>query len=512
MSRRRETPAAPARPARWSVVALAVYLTAVLTWWLLAPEGPARTFWTDFAYLPLDAAGVVVGVLLLRRGDLSRRARWAWGCIVAAVGSRFLADACWWWIEGVLGQEPFPSLADVFYSTFYLFLFAGVLLLGHTQATTWRARVLFGLDVLITGASAFVGMWYFVLGPISSFWAPDLAHLLNIYYPVADVVLLAAAARLLMLGASGSSALVLILLSCASYVVADTAFAYLSTTEGFTGGDWVDLPWIAAAAFLVAAIDARRRSPDEPEVSRDHRAPSPLPVVAVLGAGCVLIRASADLTDSAVSATAIAVVAVMSLTAVRQLIANRQYARLASRYRILASRDALTGAASRAEGMAQGAALVAASAHRGEPCSVLMMDMNLFKQINDGYGHPAGDAALVAVVRRITAAVREEDLVCRYGGDEFLVVLPGADAGVAAAIAARVEASVAATPVQVGQVQLELSVTAGAATAHGGTLEDLVEAGDRALLARKAARPPRPGAPRPPAPHVPPGVPAPHRG
>ena len=74
----------------------------------------------------------------------------------------------------------------------------------------------------------------------------------------------------------------------------------------------------------------------------------------------------------------------------------------------------------------------------GLPVAVLFLDLDFFKAINDSYGHAAGDACLAAVVRPIQAELRQSDVIGRYGGEEFIVVLSGADAAAAELIAERI--------------------------------------------------------------------------
>lgn len=108
----------------------------------------------------------------------------------------------------------------------------------------------------------------------------------------------------------------------------------------------------------------------------------------------------------------------------------------------LAVRDVLTGLYNRRFLMEQLAREVERFVRHGAPCSVVMLDVDHFKQVNDTYGHAVGDEVLRTVSRSMEAQVRQGDLVGRYGGEEFLIVLPMTELESAKALAQRVRAAV----------------------------------------------------------------------
>jgi diguanylate cyclase (GGDEF)-like protein len=97
----------------------------------------------------------------------------------------------------------------------------------------------------------------------------------------------------------------------------------------------------------------------------------------------------------------------------------------------------------------------------GSPVSLVYFDLDGFKDVNDRYGHAAGDAALQAVAQRLSANVRESDVIGRIGGDEFAVILIQADAATATAKAASLAAIIEAEPVQFGEWSAPLRVSYG---------------------------------------------------
>lgn len=119
---------------------------------------------------------------------------------------------------------------------------------------------------------------------------------------------------------------------------------------------------------------------------------------------------------------------------------------------------------------------------------VILADLDHFKQINDTYGHPSGDAALREVARRMRQAVRPYDAIGRYGGEEFLIVAPGCDAKGALSQAERLRKAVGECEVAIpeGPVRLTLSLGVAAADpAYPEGPDDLLRAADAALYEAK---------------------------
>ncbi len=123
--------------------------------------------------------------------------------------------------------------------------------------------------------------------------------------------------------------------------------------------------------------------------------------------------------------------------------------------------------------------------------SLLFMDIDRFKSINDTLGHDAGDAVLQEVARRLRSAVRAEDLVARWGGDEFVVVLDAAHHPASVATTARTLQQVIRRPIEISGYQLRVSASIGIAQFpdHAGTAEALITAADRAMYSAKRRGP-----------------------
>jgi two-component system cell cycle response regulator len=149
--------------------------------------------------------------------------------------------------------------------------------------------------------------------------------------------------------------------------------------------------------------------------------------------------------------------------------------------------DELTGVANRRFAVRQLHALLSRARRHGQDLSVIILDADRFKSLNDRHGHGAGDEVLRGLAQRLCGRVREEDVVARFGGEEFLVILPDTGAEGAATAAEDLRAAVAAEPFAIGRFALPLTVSAGWATWRGETLERLIARADRGLYAAKEA-------------------------
>ncbi|HSC22844.1 MAG TPA: tetratricopeptide repeat-containing diguanylate cyclase [Casimicrobiaceae bacterium] len=134
--------------------------------------------------------------------------------------------------------------------------------------------------------------------------------------------------------------------------------------------------------------------------------------------------------------------------------------------------------------------LLASATRRGAPLTLALLDLDRFKRVNDRYGHPAGDVVLREIGRVLPMALRPADIVCRYGGEEFCVVLPDADAAGAERVLATLAARLRDLRVGFhGETLGGFTFSAGIAVLarHGNTLDDLLAHADRALYMAKDA-------------------------
>lgn len=191
---------------------------------------------------------------------------------------------------------------------------------------------------------------------------------------------------------------------------------------------------------------------------------------------------SPDLTQALITLLLVLTVLLWNLA-----ILSMSHERLENRLRGMAYNDPLTGAYNRAGFRNLAQRQLQRSARDREPASLLLMDLDHFKRINDSHGHEAGDRLLRAFVEAVRQWVRPADLLARYGGEEFCVLLPGSNAQEAAVVAERVRAGIerlrlggtlaaVGTTVSIGVAELPIA---------SADLEEALRRADQALYAAK---------------------------
>ncbi len=155
--------------------------------------------------------------------------------------------------------------------------------------------------------------------------------------------------------------------------------------------------------------------------------------------------------------------------------------------RFQATHDALTGLLNRRTILQALQEELTRADRTGESVGVLMLDLDRFKKVNDTHGHHAGDAVLAEVAGRVVQAVRCYDKVGRYGGEEFLLVLPDCSADMLACVAERVRARVEAKPVTAGNESIQVTASIGGAISNSalGNPASLLRSADQAMYSAK---------------------------
>jgi diguanylate cyclase (GGDEF)-like protein len=152
-------------------------------------------------------------------------------------------------------------------------------------------------------------------------------------------------------------------------------------------------------------------------------------------------------------------------------------------------RDGLTGCFNRAHGVETLNVELRRAQRAKTPLSMIMFDVDKFKAVNDSYGHLAGDQLLAEVGKRLAELLRTSDVKCRYGGDEFLLILPDTPAGGARQVAESLRYELSRISLPAGDAEVTMTVSVGVVTAAKNEIDAqaLIARADKALYRAKHA-------------------------
>jgi diguanylate cyclase (GGDEF)-like protein len=165
-----------------------------------------------------------------------------------------------------------------------------------------------------------------------------------------------------------------------------------------------------------------------------------------------------------------------------------QLSRAHSRLQELAHTDELTGLTNRRSFFASSEQILETAQAEDDVAALLVLDADYFKQLNDTYGHATGDAALQFITQQLRACVRQTDLICRLGGEEFAILVAGMDEVGAGMLADRILDRIASQPLICDEKVIEMSMSCGIAdTDLSYEMDALFKAADDALYAAKSS-------------------------
>ncbi|GIE31590.1 hypothetical protein Ait01nite_046350 [Actinoplanes italicus] len=428
------------------------------------------------------SAGVPIVVLI---GTLWHRPphRAGWFLLFAAQVLYAIADGMTVydsWLGGYL--EPTP--ADLTYFLYYLLLCAAVLVFIRRRAPGWDIPS--GVDALVVAISAGLLSWIYVLEPLTAdSGLPLNAKLTQAAYPVLDLMVFILAIRLVMGTGTRGAVLYLLLGSMSLMFVVDTAYAVEGIADGSPASEsYLDAMWMISLGMLGSAAlhPGIRRFDQRSDTALPDASPGRLGMLTVAVLMAPGVQFIQWLFDDPVSVPLIS-----AACAVMFLLVLARMSGLVAAQRRAAVTDSLTGLHTRRHFTQALAVECRRSARTGHGVGLLVIDVDHFKQVNDGYGHPAGDQVLREVARRLTVGSRAGGVVARYGGEEFVVLAPHTGPDELLALAERLRTEVSGLPVDVGGDLLAVTVSIGAAAESRPEPDALMRTADEALYAAKAA-------------------------
>jgi diguanylate cyclase (GGDEF)-like protein len=461
-------------------VGCAGYLISVLV-------RPGSSYWPWLDGWLVDGIEVAGAFLCLLRGAVRPQGRgvalalgtglifWALGDIASTIGV----------VEVV--RDPGVSVADLLYLGFYPPAYVAVVLflrqqVGRPTRTNWLDGAIGGL-----GAAALCATFAFDRSHHST--GPSVAAtVVNLAYPTGDLLLLAALVGGVAVRSGVRRAPWMLLAAGMALNAAGDSFDLVHQASGVvTIGDILnDTAWPVSILLMSIAVWFRAARSHPLTAQRDSGLAVPLlasaSALAILFAGALHHVHPASLILAAATLAVAGVRLVVSVRGIRSLSRVRHH---------LSITDDLTGLGNRRHLLHVLEDLLAdledpELEDRGS-LAFLFMDLNDFKQINDSFGHPAGDELLRQLGPRLAASLRDSDLLVRLGGDEFAILLIDADAAYATTIATRLTASLA-QPFTVGSLAVNVSASIGIALAPGDGMDsgELIRCADTAMYRSKS--------------------------
>jgi diguanylate cyclase (GGDEF)-like protein len=475
----------PWRRALWAGYGLlGVLLVGFAISRLLRPPG---SYWTWLDGWSVDGFELTGAGLCLAKGLVARRGRVA----VLSLGTALLA----WGIGDTIltvqslggASAPTPSWPDVLYLLFYPLAYSAIALFVRAQRHRHSAPIwLDGLAAGLGAAAICAGFAFHRIVDLTG--TGGLGTVVNLAYPIGDLLLLAlVVGSTAVLGEARKLPWLLLSAGCALNVLGDTSNLLERSLGRSGGGSFFDaVAWPSSILLMSAAVWLRSTPPDPLALRR----PTALlvPVVAATSGLVILVTG----TLRPMNRTAL-ILATATLLAAGSRLALSAYAlRAVSEERHRQSfTDELTGLANRRFlfiGLREFFADYDDTDTPDRGLAFLFVDLNDFKEINDSFGHPSGDELLRQLGPRLAGSLRSSDLLVRFGGDEFAVVLIDGDTEYAIEVAQRLAASLR-EPFDLGDISVSISASIGIAVApfHARDAAGLIRDADVAMYRAKAA-------------------------
>jgi diguanylate cyclase (GGDEF)-like protein len=392
------------------------------------------------------------------------------------------ADTTFYVLHYLLDRTGYPSLADPLYLGHYPLVVIALLLLIRHRAP--GRDLPSALDASVLAVVAGMMSWLYLIAPQARLDSPLLVKLTSLTYPVMDLAMLAVALRLFLGVGRRSPSFYLLSTYLVAILTADTAYVLQQLAGTYQTGNFIDAIWLSGNLCLGAAALHPTMAPlGEPVAVRDQEL-GPVRITALCAAALIapsMLLLHNDSSDIKVIALAFAALFMLTIARLAGLVADQ---------RRLAITDGLTGLHTRRFFEAQLPIETERAKRAGGSLAVFIADVDRFKSINDRYGHPAGDRALIEIAARLRAASRAGDVLARYGGEEFALLVPEAGPTELPGIAQRLRDQVASSPIAVTDTSwIAVTVSVGAACfpRHSEDPAELIAAADRALYAAKSS-------------------------
>jgi diguanylate cyclase (GGDEF)-like protein len=467
----------------WLAVLLAVGVASTVTLTVAVAVGAGFVDVFGQASTTVSEAVAAVACVAVAQRTVGH-ARIAWACFASALAIWSLTDLAYLvaMLKGI--EVPEISAFDIGWLAFYVPMIAGLSLAYRRLRSErgWQGM----LDGTLLALAAALFGWIFLLEPLTQQAAGGTTGtIVNLLYPTFDLLIVATVFWIVLRLRKATPAWLWVMAAAlAAQMLGDLTYLVASAhgadaTASFSPAAFTAGGWLWALAATLRAGEARRAW-----FSPQHSSPPVWSRAIPFVLGCAMFGPLIP-ADPVVGIVAMAGAALAIARVVRTLAVNEK---LLEERNSLLGVDPLTGAHSRRFFTTELAYALKRFERSREPVSLIVFDLDGFKQVNDTYGHAAGDELLCMVVTRAQAALRAGDVLCRLGGDEFAVIAAQAPVEGARLVASRLREAVRrASEELIPGSGVTASIGIASAPIHVTDPAELIRRADQALYAAKAA-------------------------
>lgn len=389
------------------------------------------------------------------------------------------------------GPRP-PIVADALELCFFPLAYMAVVLLMRKEVAQLGAPG--WLDGAVAGLGAAAVCAALAFRNVAGTGGPhSLTTALNVVYPIGDLLLLGlVVGGTALLSSRKKTTWLLVATACSINALSDT-FNLVHATGGLSlvAQSFKATAWPVAALFMSLAVWLQRPTDGTPSADTHAREVSPGFALPGLSAAAGLVIVTVGSVRS-MGPVALGLAEATLFTAGVRLMISVGALRTVTQQRHRQSlTDELTGLGNRRYLSQVFDKMFGAVLPTDRAAAVLFVDLDGFKEVNDSFGHAAGDALLKQIGPRLTSSLRRADVLVRLGGDEFAVILPGTDAKQALAVADRIAASLDQPfPLDVLPIRLSASIGIAVSPGDASDLESLLRCADAAMYRAKLSRTP----------------------
>ncbi|MBN1536143.1 MAG: GGDEF domain-containing protein [Anaerolineales bacterium] len=449
----------------------------------------ALSSWAIIALLFL--ASLLGGYLTLQK-SINVHIRRGWTLITLAVISKLVGEGISFIMVMTPGTISNSFLSDILLSLYYPLFFAGILNFPFSPLKR-KDYLLFLLDVAIVMVAVGMVFWYFILMPITLATETGPARIFTMAYPTGDLILLTGLVVINQREIHGINrvSLVFLVVSILLASIPDAIYSFMEHNQIRSPLSNLNIFWLASVLCLIFATakQIRNQDMDKPFTAEN------LPVLKrmlppYIAAGIVPVLMIGIINPNAICQPQFRGLLV-GVVVLLVLVFSRQHVVLMDNYRLYrftrkqATIDGLTKVYNR-QYLNEVFPQEVEEARRFErKLSVLLVDVDRFKSFNDTFGHVTGDNVLKTIADILASHIRQSDILARYGGDEFAIILKDTDLKGAKIVSDKIQMAVASQSI----ADRPLGVSVGEAQLMGDqTPENMLEEADRDLYQDKALK------------------------